>query len=90
MTRREIHVKKVIDGDTFKDDKGKKYRLENVDAPEKKETGYQKAKKQLTNLIEDENVSIQQVARDKYGRPIVRVYEGRESVNKKMQEKLKK
>ena len=35
-------------------------------------------------------VGTQKVAKDKYGRNIVRVYKGRKSVNKKMRESLKK
>jgi len=90
MVRKKLNVKEVIDGDTFLDSKGRKYRLENVDAPEKGKPGYQKAKNLLKNLIQGEMVGIQPVAKDKYGRNIVRVYKGRKSVNKKMRESLKK
>ncbi len=90
MTRKKIHVESVIDGDTFKDDKNRKYRLENVDAPEKGKPGSQKATNLLKNLIQGENIGVEQVARDKYGRPVVRVYKGRESINIKMRKALKK
>lgn len=90
MARKKLHVKNVIDGDTFTDNRNKKYRLENVDAPEKRKPGYQKATNKLKSLIEGEDVSITQVARDRYGRPIVKVYKGRESVNIKMRKALKK
>ena len=39
MVRKKLNVKEVIDGDTFIDSKGRKYRLENVDAPEKGKPG---------------------------------------------------
>jgi endonuclease YncB( thermonuclease family) len=90
MTRKKVFVKKVIDGDTFIDDKNKKYRLANIDAPEKGKPGYQKTTNQLKKLIEGAEVSINQVARDRYGRPVVKTYKGRESINKKMQIALKK
>lgn len=90
MTRKKVHVESVIDGDTFKDDKNRKYRLENVDAPEKGRPGSQKATIMLRKLIEGEEIGIEQVARDRYGRPIVKVYKGRESVNIKMRKALKK
>ena len=90
MERKKVFVNKVLDGDTFIDDKNKKYRLANVDAPEKGKPGYQKATNQLKKLIERTDIGIKQIAKDKYGRPIVRVYKGRESINKKMQKALKK
>lgn len=90
MPRKKVKVKEVIDGDTFLDSKNKKFRLENVDAPEIGKPGSRKATQELKRLIEDEEIGIEQVARDRYRRPVVRVYKGRESVNKKMRRKLKK
>ncbi|MEW6163132.1 MAG: thermonuclease family protein [Nitrospirota bacterium] len=90
MSRKE-RVTRIIDGDTFKTESRKNpVRLANVDAPEKGQPGYTKAKEILRNIIEGEEVKIQTVSRDKYSRSIARVYKGRESVNKEMQEKLKK
>lgn len=40
-------------------------------------------------MDEGEEVKISTVSRDKYGRAVADVYVGRESVNKKMQRKLK-
>lgn len=90
MTRKKLNVKKVLDGDTFLDSRDRKFRLENVDAPEKGKPGSQNARNLLKNLIQGEDVGVEQVARDKYGRPVVRVYKGRESVNIKMRKALKK
>ena len=88
---RKEKVTKVIDGDTIETGSRKKdVRLANVDAPEKGQPGYERAKKKLENLIGGEEVRIETVARDKYGRSVARVYKGRESVNKKMREFLKK
>ena len=64
-------------------------RLVNVDAPEKGQPGAAKAKESLSKLIEGEEVRIDTVSRDKYGRAVANVYLGRESVNKKMQKKVK-
>lgn len=84
-------VVKVIDGDTFLTSRRKKpVRLANVDAPEKGERGYKKAKDDLSKLIKGEEVRIETDARDKYGRAIARVYKGRKSVNKEMKKKLQK
>ena len=89
MARKE-KVTKVIDGDTFKTSSRKNpVRLADVDAPEKGQPSSAKATEALRKMIGDEEVRIETVARDKYGRAIAKVYSGRESVNKKMQKKLK-
>jgi len=87
---RKEKVTNIIDGDTFETANRKKpVRLANVDTPEKGERGYVKAKEDLRKLIGDEEVRIDTVSRDKYGRAVANVYLGRESVNKKIQKKLK-
>lgn len=40
-------------------------------------------------MIEGKKVRIETVGRDKYGRALARVYQGRESINKKMKKKIK-
>ena len=78
-------VTKVIDGDTFMTDRRKRsVRLAGVDTPEKGQPGYARAKQKLQRLIQGEDVRIDTVARDKYGRSVANVRKGRESVNKKM------
>ena len=89
--RRKEKVTKVIDGDTFETDKRKNpVRLADVDTPEKGQRGAPQAREKLRDLIEGEEVAIETVARDKYRRSVARVYLGRESVNKKMQDKAEK
>jgi len=90
MPRKE-KVTKVIDGDTFMTDKRKNpVRLANVDTPEKRQPGYQRAKKELEKLIAGKVVSIDTVARDKYGRSVAKVTIGTRSVNKAMEKNNKK
>jgi endonuclease YncB( thermonuclease family) len=90
MPRKE-KVTKVIDGDTFMTDKRKNpVRLANVDTPEKRQPGYQNAKKELVKLVADQEVSINTIARDKYGRSIAKVKVGTRSVNKAMEKHKKK
>ncbi len=89
MARKE-KVTKIIDGDTFETASRKNpVRLANVDAPEKGQRGSAKTKEALSRMIEGEEVRIDTVSRDKYGRAVANVYLGRESVNKKMQKKIK-
>jgi endonuclease YncB( thermonuclease family) len=84
MSRKE-KVTKVIDGDTFKTARRKtSIRLADVDAPEKGMRRAQEATHALRHLIEGQEVSIQTVARDKYGRAVAKVKLGRRSVNKIM------
>jgi len=80
-------VQKIIDGDTFITKQGTKVRLSNVNAPEKGHRGAPQARKDLTKLISRQEVNIQQVARDRYGRIVANVKIGSKSVNKAMKEK---
>ncbi len=90
MARKE-KVTKVIDGDTFLTDKRKNpVRLANVDTPEKRQPGYQKAKTALEKMIVGQEVSIDTKARDKYGRSVADVKVGRKSVNNAMKPHRKK
>ncbi len=90
MPRKE-KVTKVIDGDTFETASRKNpVRLANVDAPEKGQPGAAKATDALRKLIQGEEVSIETVSRDQYGRSVANVKVGGRSVNKAMRDKLKK
>ena len=90
MTRKE-RVTRVIDGDTFETASRKHpVRLANVNAPEKRQRGGASATNALKELIAGAAVTIETVARDKYSRTVANVKVGRKSVNKAMQEKLKK
>ena len=88
--KRKEKVTKIVDGDTFFTDKRKKpVRLADVDTPEKRQPGYQDAKQELQNLIAGQEVSIDTVARDKYGRSVAKVKLGTKSVNKAMKKHQK-
>jgi endonuclease YncB( thermonuclease family) len=85
---RKERVTKVIDGDTFETASRKNpVRLANVDAPELGAPRGQAAKRVLENLIGGETVSIDTVARDRFGRSVAKVKLGRRSVNKAMTDK---
>lgn len=86
MAKKEI-VTKVIDGDTFETNLRKHpVRIADVDTPEKRQQGYQVAKKALSDLILGKEVTVDTVARDVYNRAVAKVKIGRISVNKKMKE----
>ena len=88
MTRKSYRrkVKKVIDGDTFEIYRpilGKTFvRLANVDAPEKGQFAYMKAKNRLKGMIGGKVVTIKPVA--VMERLIAEVVADRKSVNKRM------
>ena len=85
MAKRRETVTKVIDGDTFETASRKHpVRLANVDAPEKRQPGYQRAKGALQKAIEGQKVEVNTVARDPYGRPVANVKVDGKSVNAKM------
>ncbi len=69
-----VHVKKVIDGDTFHTASGEKIRILNLYCPELNEENGEFAKKYLEKLIEDEKVVMEVDSKDKYGRTLARVY----------------
>lgn len=74
----------------FKTDRRKNaVRLANVDAPELGQSGGAAAKKELEKMILGQEVSIDTKARDKYGRAIANVKQGRHSVNKAVKERIK-
>lgn len=81
----KIKVKKIIDGDTFQDTRSRFFRLANIDTPEKRERGYQKAKETLKNLIEGEEL-LAKVEGKSYNRKVVIVRKPGEkmSINDKM------
>lgn len=90
MARKE-KVTKVTDGDTFETASRKNpVRIANVNAPEKGQPGAAAAKSALEKLILNKTVDIDTKARDPYGRSVAKVKVGGRSVNKAMQEKLKK
>lgn len=87
MARKE-RVTKVIDGDTFVIDSGKNsVHLANVNTPAKGSPGAAAATRTLRDLIQGEEVIIDTVARDKYGRSVANVKIGNRSVNAAMKRK---
>ena len=82
MARKE-RVTRVIDGDTFQTASRKRsVRLAGVDAPEKGTKGGTAATAKLRGLIGGQQVTVNTVARDKYGRAVANVLVGTRSVNK--------
>jgi len=80
----KIKVKKVIDGDTFQAG-NRFFRLAGVNAPEKRERGFKKAKETLANLIE-ENELIVKIEGQSYTRKVVtaRIPGEKTTINEKM------
>jgi endonuclease YncB( thermonuclease family) len=58
-------------------------------SPRTGQRGAPQARKDLGELIQGQEVYIDTVARDKYGRSVANVKVGRRSVNKAMRERLK-
>jgi len=82
-------IKNLIDGDSgiFADGTG--FRLANVRAPEKKETGGLKALKTVAGMTarSDNLVNVKVVARDQYGRVVVEMSNKDGSINERMRKK---
>lgn len=68
---RSFRGAKAIDGDTFFY-KGKRYRIQQYNAPELGQPGADRATKLLQHKIDSGRYAWKPVARDKYGRTIVK------------------
>lgn len=81
----KVKVKKIIDGDTFQDTRSRFFRLANIDTPEKREPGYQKAKETLKNLINGEELLVK-IEGESYNRKVIIARKPGEkmSINEKM------
>jgi micrococcal nuclease len=69
-------VKRVIDGDTFELENGKRVRLLGIEAPEKNEFYFEEATNELKKLVEGKKVLLEKdlVSEDKYGRLLRHVF----------------
>lgn len=80
----KVKCTRVIDGDTFVGTitfgvfnmslEDQKFRLMDVDTPERKDKGFYEATEYTAQLIEDKNVFIYLHGRDSFGRWLVDVY----------------
>jgi len=84
----KIKVRKIIDGDTFQDTRSRFFRLANIDTPDKRERGYQKAKEILKNFIEGEELQVK-IEGVSYNRKVViaRKTGEKTTINEKMDRK---
>jgi len=90
MPRRET-VTRVIDGDTIETSVRKRpVRIEDLNTPEKGQSGFSEAKQALKKLLEDEKVTVMPVATDKYGRLVAKVKLGNTPVSNLMKKHQKK
>ena len=82
-------VKKWVDGDSGIFTDGTKFRLSNVRAPEKKQSGGSKATKVAAGMSgrSKGRVNVKQVAVDKYKRSVVTMSNKDGSINERMRKK---
>lgn len=69
-----VNVKRVVDGDTFVDDKNKRYRIAFIDAPEVDQEYGSEATDFLKALIENKTSTVKELYKDKYERNVVIVF----------------
>ena len=87
MSRKE-KVTRIIDSNTFATGTRKRpVRLANVNASEKGSRGTGAATQALSNFVEGQTVSIDTVARDKYGRCVANVKISNRTINAAMRRK---
>ena len=81
----EIHVDRIIDGDTIESN-GTSVRLLGINTPERGEKYYKEAKEFLEELILNETVQIEygKDREDQYGRTLAYVFYNGENVNQKI------
>jgi micrococcal nuclease len=87
MIRKKI--KKWHDGDSGVFSNGEKFRLARVRAPEKNRKGGSTALRSASGMSSRTNgrVSVERVARDKYGRSIVEIKNKHGSINDRLRKK---
>ncbi|MDO8508449.1 MAG: thermonuclease family protein [Nanoarchaeota archaeon] len=73
IEREKVTISRVIDGDTFELDDGRKIRLVNVNTPEKNIPGSELATEFLKSY-ENEIVEMEAIGTDKYDRTLARIY----------------
>lgn len=81
---KETVVKRVVDGDTFMNDRNVRMRLGNVEAPELNNCGGLEAKEKLTTLIEGKKVKLETIGEDTFNRSVVLVFSDGKLVNEEM------
>lgn len=72
---KSVYVVKIVDGDTFDDSDGNRYRMYGIDAPEKGQPFGKTAKRFLSGMILNRNVRIEVMNADRYGRSVCKVYD---------------
>jgi micrococcal nuclease len=88
FTQLKGKVVSIADGDTFtlliEDNEQIKVRLHGIDCPEKAQDFGQVAKKFLSDMIYDKNVTVREMDTDRYGRTIGMVHIGDINVNESL------
>ncbi|HHP2613945.1 TPA: thermonuclease family protein [Enterobacter roggenkampii] len=85
ISKKEVNVIRVIDGDTFVINESLNHiRMANIDAPEKSQAYGLESYSVLKEKIEGKGVTLDVLSKDKYGRLISNVYINGEDVNKYM------
>lgn len=85
--REEVHVSRIIDGDTVETSIGN-VRLLGINAPEKGEKHYEEAKEFLQEQIFNKTVQLEfaQDRKDKYNRILAYIFYNNENINEKIVE----
>lgn len=84
-TGKTINRPFVVDGDTIFSN-GKSYRIHGIDAPEMAQHGGVAARVYLSNLIRRGQVSVEFMDKDRYGRPVVRLFSKGGDIGRRMVE----
>ena len=74
-----VYVTRVIDGDTFIAN-DTRYRIAEIDAPELSQVFGITSQRYLTNLILHKTVRVLPIAKDRYFRPIAKVWDGKKYI----------
>lgn len=76
MPLRSVQIVSVHDGDTVTDNRGLKYRLYGIDAPELKQPWGEESRRELAQILADHynTLYVQDHGREKYGRTLATFY----------------
>jgi len=80
-----VNVSRIIDGDTFDIEDGRRIRLASIDAPEYQEQCFSfQSREQLSSLIQGKRVKLEIIKKDNFGRELAFVFVNKQLVQEMM------
>jgi len=86
ITREEVTVTNIVDGDTVDLGSGVRVRLKGINTPEKGKPYFEQAKDFLQNQVLNKTIELESFEIDKYGRTLGYIFFNNQNINEKILE----